>query len=373
MTDQPLVSVIIDNYNYARFVGEAIDSALAQTYRNVEVIVVDDGSTDDSRRVIEAYGERIRTIFKRNGGQGSAFNAGYRLSSGSLVSFLDSDDVHLPSAIEKAAALFDDPQVTKVHWPLALIDAEGAPLGRNYPEGKLAHGDLRDTVCRVGPTHFLHAPNSGNVWARWFLDALLPFPEALYRNGCDTLLFEAAPFFGKIGCIDEPLTLYRQHGRNDAKSMSAEDKVRRELLFYEHYVPLLQRQCECLGIAANTAEWTRRSWWHLHDRLLAHIAALPLPHRPVIVVDDATLELGPFAGRPRLAFLQRDGGYAGPPADDDAAIRALEEMRHSGAAFIVFAWPSFWWREHYRGFFKHLDERYTKLADEAHGVTYKLV
>jgi glycosyltransferase involved in cell wall biosynthesis len=372
MKNDPLVSIIIDNYNYERFVGEAIDSALAQTYGNIEVIVVDDGSTDDSRRVIAGYGERIKTIFKRNGGQGSAFNAGYRLSRGSIVSFLDSDDVHLPDAIGKAAAFFEDPQLAKVHWPLALINAEGAALGRNYPEGKLARGDLRDTVCRVGPTHFLHAPNSGNVWARWFLDALLPFPEELYRNGCDTLLFEAAPFFGKIARVDEPLTLYRQHGGNDAKSMSAEDKVRRELAFYDHYASLLQRQCVRRGVSPDTEEWRKRSWWHLHDRLLAHVASLPHPSDPVIVIDDATLELGPFAERPRLPFLERSGSYAGPPADDASAIEELERMRAGGAAVMVVAWMSFWWRDHFRDFFAHVEKKYRKLHEDDCCVTYDL-
>jgi len=70
------VSIIIDNYNYGRFLGEAIDSALAQTYPHVEVIVVDDGSTDNSREVIAKYGDRIIPVLKENGGQASAFNAG---------------------------------------------------------------------------------------------------------------------------------------------------------------------------------------------------------------------------------------------------------------------------------------------------------
>jgi glycosyltransferase involved in cell wall biosynthesis len=72
---EPLVSVIVNNYNYARFLPDAIDSALRQTYGHVEVIVVDDGSTDESRVVIASYGNRIRAVLKRNGGQGSAFNA----------------------------------------------------------------------------------------------------------------------------------------------------------------------------------------------------------------------------------------------------------------------------------------------------------
>lgn len=78
--EQPLASIIIDNYNYGRFLADAINSALAQTYQHTEVIVVDDGSTDNSREIISQYGDRIRPVLKENGGQGSAFNAGFEAS-----------------------------------------------------------------------------------------------------------------------------------------------------------------------------------------------------------------------------------------------------------------------------------------------------
>ena len=84
-------SIVISNYNYGRYLPDAIDSALAQTYADTEVIVVDDGSTDDSRRIIEAYRDRIVAIFKANGGQASALNAGFAASGGEVIVFLDAD------------------------------------------------------------------------------------------------------------------------------------------------------------------------------------------------------------------------------------------------------------------------------------------
>src|SRR5690349_17748203 len=99
----PLVSIIITNYNYSNFLAQAIDSALGQRYHAVEIIVVDDGSTDNSRHVINCYGKRILPIFKENRGQGSAINAGFYQSHGDIVIFLDADDILLPDTVQLIA------------------------------------------------------------------------------------------------------------------------------------------------------------------------------------------------------------------------------------------------------------------------------
>src|ERR1019366_4357461 len=97
----PLVSILINNYNYGRFLRDAIDSALNQTYSNIEVIVVDDGSTDSSREIIATYEKRIIPVLKANGGQASAFNAGFAASKGDWVYLLDSDDLFNAKKVER--------------------------------------------------------------------------------------------------------------------------------------------------------------------------------------------------------------------------------------------------------------------------------
>src|SRR3712207_2571509 len=104
--DAPGISIVVNNHNYGRFLRVAIDSALGQTLTPTEVIVVDDGSTDDSRAIIAGYGDRVVAILKENGGQGSAFNAGFAASHGQAVIFLDADDVLLPDIAEQVAAAF---------------------------------------------------------------------------------------------------------------------------------------------------------------------------------------------------------------------------------------------------------------------------
>src|SRR5258708_31977138 len=101
-----LVSIVINNFNYARYLAQAIDSALSQTATPVEVVVVDDGSTDNSREVIGGYGDRIVPVFKDNGGQASAVNVGFAHNHRQIVIFLDADDILLPMAAARVAGDF---------------------------------------------------------------------------------------------------------------------------------------------------------------------------------------------------------------------------------------------------------------------------
>ena len=127
-----LISIIINNYNYGRFLAAAIDSALHQTYANTEVIVVDDGSTDDSKKIIAGYGNRIRPVLKTNGGQASAFNAGFAASTGDIICMLDSDALFYPNKAQILADLKDkgsapeNEQLARLYAPVGLdIGSEG--------------------------------------------------------------------------------------------------------------------------------------------------------------------------------------------------------------------------------------------------------
>jgi glycosyltransferase involved in cell wall biosynthesis len=153
MRDPLTASIVINNYNYGRFLRPCIDGALNQTYRDVEVIVVDDGSTDDSRGIISGYGDRVVPILKDNGGQASAFNAALPRCGGYSVLFLDADDTVHPAAVERAMARFLDPAVVKVQWRLRVVDESGNPLDRTIPAGPMPDGDLRDNLRRDSPEY----------------------------------------------------------------------------------------------------------------------------------------------------------------------------------------------------------------------------
>ncbi|HCA58980.1 MAG TPA: hypothetical protein DEP46_13490, partial [Blastocatellia bacterium] len=138
---KPLVSAIIPNYNYARYVGEAVESALGQTYPNIEVIVVDDGSTDNSLEVLEQYRDRIKIIAQKNSGVCVARNRGVAESEGEYIAFLDADDVWLPEKIEKQVEKFaSGKDLGLVHVGVIDIDASGDELAShlNGMEGDVA-------------------------------------------------------------------------------------------------------------------------------------------------------------------------------------------------------------------------------------------
>ena len=207
------VSIVINNYNYARYLGEAIRSALEQEEPALEVIVVDDGSTDGSREVIESFGSRIQAVFQPNGGQAAAFNTGIRAAKGDWVWLLDADDCLKPDAIRQANAL-TGPGIARIAMGLEQIDAEGAPLGTQLSNGGRAfEGSLRDVLLEQGGLPAI--PTSGNLFSREVLLAILPVPESSFRICADAYLFVMTGKFGNMKLTPDIVANYRIHGENN--------------------------------------------------------------------------------------------------------------------------------------------------------------
>ncbi len=134
-SDSPItIDIVVNNYNYEAYVRQAVDSACAQEYPSVNVIVVDDGSTDGSRELLAGYGDEIDLVLKENGGQASALNAGFARCRGQAVIFLDADDVLAPDAASMVADAFaSGRQAARLHFRLGVIDADGRSLGSTKP------------------------------------------------------------------------------------------------------------------------------------------------------------------------------------------------------------------------------------------------
>lgn len=207
-----LVSVVIPNYNYGAFVGSAIESALALDWPQVEVIVVDDGSTDNSRAVIAHYKDRVVAIHQENAGQAAACAAGFARARGEVVIFLDSDDL-LDSSLARETAEVWRPGVSKVQFQMKTIDEFGRDLGTVFPQyqGCPSAEDIRRWVLKTSayPT----PPGSGNAYSRALLAQLFPLDGL--STIADSYFLAAAPFLGDVVTVPKPLVSYRIHGQND--------------------------------------------------------------------------------------------------------------------------------------------------------------
>lgn len=115
MEERPLISVIVPVYNAGRYLAEAVESILAQAYRPIEIIVVDDGSTDDSADVARRFGSAVRYYFQANAGAAAARNQGVEFSQGTFLSFLDADDLWVTDKLSRQMAILaDDPDLSMV-------------------------------------------------------------------------------------------------------------------------------------------------------------------------------------------------------------------------------------------------------------------
>lgn len=294
------LSIIIPNYNYAAYIGEAIDSAIAVEWPDKEIIVVDDGSTDESRHIIAGYRDSITAIFKENEGQYSAGNAGYEVSSGDVVIFLDSDDILMP----EVATLINQvwrPGVSKVQFPMVTIDATGLPTGQVYPN--LANPPAPDRIRKwmTLTTEYPTPPGSGNAYSRQLLEKLFPLSRDRCGRAIDSPCLAAAPYLGDVVSIPTPAVKYRRHGANISYLLARDENF-----------------SDQIGIAISRHEYSRelaglppdlvplRRGRHLlqlrvaNQRLRPDLPAVPGDTRPRILMD--TLRSPFVPGHDRLAY-----------------------------------------------------------------------
>lgn len=207
---------LISNYNYARFVGEAVDGALRQTNPFDEIIVVDDGSTDDSLAALESnYGGHpsVQIIGKANEGQLSSFNAGFARATGDIVFFLDADDIYEPEYVEQALDVYH-----------RNPSCDFLSCGRRFfgqQEGlQLTYPTDRDLGCSVIHTAYarawIGAPTSCLSIRHHILDKILPLPfvDEWRVRADDCLVFGASLAGARKRYLAQPLVRYRVHEAN---------------------------------------------------------------------------------------------------------------------------------------------------------------
>ena len=269
------ISVVLANYNGAKFISEAIGGALNQTRLPDEIIIVDDGSTDDSPDIIADFAARhtdlIHPVYlDKNRGQAAGFNAAMEHVTGDLVAFLDSDDFWFENKIESVIRAFESGLDCAFYEHNLNMLREGEILDDLF-RSSLRFGQLLEYTqgCRRPP---LFIATSGLVFRRAILDKVMPIPE-VFRTCADGFLTRAAMCYGPVLGTLEPLGIYRVHEGNhtfESSSFSGEEYLAELLIpqlnsFYEENNIELSYPIPLRNLDQNSAKLKKRP---LHDRIL---------------------------------------------------------------------------------------------------------
>lgn len=210
------VSVIIPAYNSERYVGDAIKSVLAQTYKPAEVIVVDDGSSDGTGRVVQGFGSAVRYLHQANRGEPAARNLGLRSATGEYVAFLDADDLWAPEKLELQMQYFAaHPKCAVVYSDMSTFDDHGVVdasvkvrFNITFPTGNIFVPLFRETLF-----------GSGSVVFRKNCVDKVGFFDEQFLIGCDYEMWLRMSRHFEFGVVDRPLLKYRQHPQMSTRGL----------------------------------------------------------------------------------------------------------------------------------------------------------
>lgn len=267
--DHPTVTVLITTYNYGHYIQDAIDSVIAQNFpgEDLEIIVIDDGSTDDTARRVERYGSRVRYFYKTNGGQASALNLGFAKANAEIVCLLDADDLFIAGKISRIVEAFgQDSRLGLVYHRM---------LEWNCATNQF----VEDKFCAISGTalanperfeHYRTATTSCVSFRRCVLSPLLPIPESIRMNA-DCFLVALVPFLAPVKAIPEFLTTYRIHGANAYhadQSQNATDVRRRHLSIWERVITEMNGWLDAHGFTPDlpAVRSMRDRWTNLLER-----------------------------------------------------------------------------------------------------------
>jgi hypothetical protein len=253
---RPLLSVLVDTYNHEKFIEQAIVGVLEQDFsmRDVEILVVDDGSTDHTPEILKKFEPRIRNLRKTNGGQASAFNLGIPECKGEIVAFLDGDDWWAPGKLARVAELLAAQREVGIvgHGILEALEDGTVRCAAPEKQERLRLDGL--AAARVFRLRKSYLGTSRMTIRSGVARQILPVPEALVFEA-DEYLFTLAAALSDLVILPEPLTYYRLHGANlyNAGGGNVEG-LRRKQAVMAALAEALRRELPSRGVPAETVE-----------------------------------------------------------------------------------------------------------------------
>ena len=409
---RPRVGIGLVVYNGENFVREAVESILGQTFGDFELVISDNASTDATQEICREYaGRDERVSYHRNSeniGASGNYTRAFELAGGEFFKWAAHDDVCLPGFLASCVEVLDrDPSVVLCYTKTRTIDAAGR-AGKQWPSRAAADAEAParfDEILTRNDTFPVFGLIRRQVLGRTPLLGNYP--------AHDRPLLAELSLYGRFREIDEFLFLEREHPQRSIRAHDPRNpheavvwydpKQAGKLIFpawrlLREYLAAVRRatlspgqRVRChLSIARwlgrNRSDLLRdlriaaergsgigpvlarlyqrrqeRRWFKQAGRAARDLATVVPADDSLILVDEASFDTAIFSRWRTIPFIEREGKYGGPPADDRTAIRELERLRGAGAGFVAFAWPAFWWLEHYTEMNRYLLRRFRCL------------
>lgn len=358
MSSSPLVSIVLPTFNGERYLRESIESCLGQTWRNWELILVDDASTDETPQLAAEYARRdprIRSVRNSvNRKLPASLNAGFALARGEFLTWTSDDNLYRPEALEEMLQCIQThSHADVVYADFSVIDDQG-----NRTAGGWAASWEELPFRNVVGACFLYR--------RGVHEALGGYAEDLFLVEDYDFWLRASNQF-RFVFLQKDLYCYRQHDR----SLTAMQLQR-----------IRQAKEECLARNLPRMTWMNDAVRARAELALQSLSAARLAVNEIvdaipegetlILADEEQIRTALSTQRRAIPFLERDGEYWGPPANDATAIQEFQRLQHSGAAFMVVAWPAFWWLDYYPEFHLHLRSRFSCVLQNERLVVFDL-
>jgi glycosyltransferase involved in cell wall biosynthesis len=419
---RPRVSVGLPVYNGEKYLGQAIESILAQTFQDIELIIYDNASTDGTEEISREYMARdTRIRYVRNSeniGAAMNFNRVFHHSSGEYFKWAAHDDLHKPDFLRKCVQALDrDPTVLLAYTRAVTIYGNegvtrewgaGQDLGSHVPHERFleALAPLKDPMP---------LPIFGVIRANGLGKTRLfgRFPAS------DLALLAELALHGRFRELPEALFLQRNHKERAGPQLASDphrtvawwDPEKAGRLIFPAWrmlsahlssvfrAPLtLVERVRCCGVLAKWVKRNRKpllgdirlagerlplvgwafkryamaAWFGRLRRAAKDVKTLIPAESSIILVDQGSFGNTFFPGGRTMPFLERNGCYWGCPPDDETAIREFERLRLAGAEFIVFGWPAFWWLDTYAGLSRHLRSTFRCILENERLIMFDL-